>query len=208
MSLNSLILGSKSPSRRLLLTEAGIPFEVAPQSADESACDWGLPLEELVQSIALFKMDHVILEPGKREGEIAFVLTADTLSQDLNGLPSGKPTSREDAISKLRAAREGTRLCTAFCLDRKVWKSEAWIVEKRIEQTVESWYQFVVPEEWIDRYLEHSLGMTASNAIAIEGYGGQFLRYVKGSYTTIVGLPMQELREALESIGFFANSSL
>ena len=45
--------------------------------------------------------------------------------------------------------------------------------------------------------------MQASNAIAIEGCGGQFLQWVRGSYTTIVGLPMFELREALEEIGFY-----
>jgi predicted house-cleaning NTP pyrophosphatase (Maf/HAM1 superfamily) len=64
-------------------------------------------------------------------------------------------------------------------------------------------YVFDVPDAWLDIYLEKSRGLVASGAIAIEEFGSQFLKTVHGSYTTIVGLPMYELREALEKIGFF-----
>lgn len=203
MNTHTLLLGSKSYSRKLLLHEAKIPFSVVYQDADESQCDYSLPLEQLVASIALHKMNQVILEPGKKEGDICFVLTGDTLSQDTNGKINGKPISRADAIEKLKSARDGSRLCTSFCLDRKVWKDGTWTVEQRITKSVLAEYLFYVPDEWIDIYLDNSIGMQASNAIAIEGYGGQFLQWVKGSYTTIVGMPMFELREALEEVGFF-----
>ena len=64
-------------------------------------------------------------------------------------------------------------------------------------------YVFEVPEEWIDIYLEKSVGLRASGAIAIEDFGEQFLKSVSGSYSAIVGLPMFELREALSQLGFF-----
>jgi septum formation protein len=200
---NQLYLGSKSASRQMLLRENRIPFSIVSQDADETQCDYGLPLDQLVAAIALHKMDHVILPPGKEDGDVCFVLTSDTLSQDKNGTVHGKPVDRADAISKIKSARDGSRLCTAFCLDKRVWRSGAWAVEKRITKCVTSEYLFFVPDAWIETYLDNSIGMQASNAIAIEGYGGQFLQWVRGSYTTIVGLPMFELREALEEIGFF-----
>lgn len=197
-----LLLGSKSPSRKELLVQSKISFEVIQQDADETVCDWNLPLEQLVKSIALHKMAHVILPTGN-EGDVCFVLTADTLSQDMDGNIHGKPIDRKDARIKIIAARKGSRLCTGFCLDKKVWIKGKWQVEKRIEKQVSAHYLFDIPDEWIDRYLDNSVGLHASNAIAIEGYGGQFLRSVQGSYTTIVGLPLYELRQALEQIGFF-----
>ncbi len=200
--MKTLYLASKSPSRQQLLREACIPFKLLNQVADESVCDWGLPLAQLVESIALHKMEHADLSGLDRNSE-QFVLTADTLSQDENGTIQGKPKDRDDAIAKIKAAREGTRLCTAFCLDKKVWRDGEWQIVDRIQGVVHASYKFIIPDEWIEKYFENSMGLECSNAIAVEQYGGQFLKEVQGSYTAIVGLPMYEVREALERIGFF-----
>lgn len=201
-----LFLGSKSQSRQQLLSEAKIPFSLVSQDANETACDWTLPLVQLVEQIALYKMQHVQLPAGKKEGEYCFVLTADTLSQDTDGKINGKPVDTTDAIEKIKAARAGSRLCTSFCLDKRTWHSGAWVIDKRIQKVVLSEYIFNIPDTWIDLYLKNSLGLSASNAIAVEGFGAQFLQIVHGSYTTIVGLPMYELRQALEEFGFFNQS--
>ncbi len=139
----------------------------------------------------------------QQEGDICFVLTADTLGQDTHGNIQGKPVDREDAIKKIKDGRKGSQLSTAFCLDKKMWKSGVWETEKRIERVVHAEYRFYVPDEWIETYLEKSFGLSASGAIAVEAFGAQFLEYVHGSYTAIVGLPMFELREELQNIGFF-----
>ena len=76
-----------------------------------------------VLSIALYKMQHVILPDGKHEGDRCFVLTADTMSHDKMGVVHGKPVDRADAIAKIKATAAGSFLCTGFCLDRKVWKN-------------------------------------------------------------------------------------
>ena len=200
---NVLLVGSQSISRHMLLTDAKIPFCIVEQSADETACDWGLPLEQVVATIASSKMEHVVMPVGA-ESEIAFVLTADTLSQDSSGAIEGKPVDKDDARRKLRNAQAGSRLVTAFCLERKKCTGGTWLTDARILKTVSAEYIFDVPEKWIERYLENSLGLRASNAIAVEGYGAQFFRVMHGSYSTIVGLPMVEVREALEELGFFS----
>lgn len=197
-----LLLGSKSVSRKKLLAESKIPFTVIEQEADETACDWGLPLAQLVESIARHKMEHVIM-PAGNEGDIAFVLTADTLSQDLDGTIQGKPLDRVDAINKIRSARQGARLMTAFCLERKKFNAGVWHTEQRIMRCVGGQYIFAIPDAWIEAYLKNSMALQCAHAIAIEDYGMQFLKSVNGSYSAIVGLPMFELREALTEIGFF-----
>ena len=72
-----LLLGSTSFSRQKLLKQAHIPFMVTGHTADETACDWGMPFPKLLETIAISKMDHVIIPEGKHD-EILFALTADT----------------------------------------------------------------------------------------------------------------------------------
>ncbi len=196
-----LYLASTSASRQKLLKDAGIPYTLAGQSADESQCDWSLPLPQVVERIAVFKMDHVVL-PAGMPGQRCFVITADTLSQDSQGTITGKPSSKEQAITMLRAARGGMTTGTAFCLDHKVWQEGAWRVEKRVVDYVQAQYRFEVPDAWIERYLATSPALAASGAITIEDQGFLFLHSINGSYTTIVGLPLYEVRVALEAMGF------
>lgn len=200
---NILLLGSKSYSRKLLLNQARIPFQIVEQEADESQCDWNLPMPQVVANIALYKMNHVIMPHGSKEGDVAYVLTADTLSQERDGTISGKPTDAQDAIDKIRRARAGMRTGTAYCLDKRVWRAGKWEVEQRIQGYVEAEYIFAIPEEWVERYMQNTISLSASGAIAIEEYGAQFLKEVQGSYSAIVGLPLFEVREALEKLGFF-----
>ena len=213
MVKNVLYFGSKSQSRRMLLEESQIPFITVNQDADESLCDWGLPLPQLVLSIALYKMQHVILPDGKHEGDRCFVLTADTMSHDKMGVVHGKPVDRADAIAKIKATAAGSFLCTGFCLDRKVWRPAlqslgevgkgAWVIEERIADVVSAEFMFVVPDNWLDIYLEKTPFLDVSGGIAVEKFGNQFLKMVQGSYSTIIGLPLFEVREALEKLGFF-----
>ncbi len=199
----TLYFGSKSEPRKMLLEEAQIPFMVVSQNADESQCDWGLPLPQLVLNIALYKMQHVILPDGTQDGDICFVLTADTMSHDKTGKIHAKPVDRADAIAKIKATREGSFLCTAFCLDRKIWRNGAWEIDERVADIVSAEFSFIISDEWIDTYLEKVPFLDVSGGIAVERYGNQFLKVVQGSYATIIGLPLFEVREALEKLGFY-----
>lgn len=214
MTKNILFFGSKSQSRRMLLEESQIPFIVVDQNADESQCDWGIPLPQLVLNIAIYKMQHVVLPAGTHEGQVCYVLTADTMSHDKTGTIHGKPVDRADAIAKIKAARDGSFLCTAFCLDKKVWRparrsfseggTDAWVIEERIADIVFAEFLYIVPDDWIEIYLEETPYLDVSGAIAVEKFGNQFLKTIQGSYSTIVGLPLFEVRQALEKLGFFS----
>ncbi len=200
---NILFLGSESHSRQKLLTEAKIPFHVIGHTADETACDWSVPFEQLLTHIAVEKMKHVVLPIGK-EGDYCFVLTADTMGKDADGKIHGKPIDEADAIEKIKSLRKGGIIATAFCLDKKQFANDAWRVQERIEQVVTTKYEFDMPDEWIEKYLQAVPEyLTLSGAITIEGYGAQFLKSINGSYTTIIGLPMFEVRKALQKLKFF-----
>ncbi len=200
---NILLLASKSKSRRLLLAQAAIPYVLLDQEADEAQCDWGMPLQKLVESIAVHKIAQVIM-PNVKEGQELFVLTADTLTQNAQGAILGKPISRDHAHEMINSLRVGSaRVGTAFCLDKKIYKFNEWQIIDRKLVFVEATCNFKVPAPWIDRYLEYSHALQCSGSMAIDDYGAQFLQSLSGSYTTILGLPMCQLRENLEILGFY-----
>lgn len=198
-----LLLASKSYSRALLLTKACIPFTVIEQDANELQCDWGLPLEQLVLSIADHKMQHAVLPTGT-ENDVIFVLTADTLSQDKNGTIFGKAENYEEAIKTIKALQDGARVSTGFRLDKKVMHNGDWKVLVSHREVVTATCNFNIPDAWIERYLAHEpLALKAAGAMVIEEYGLQFLETITGSYTTIMGLPLAEVRKTLEKLCFF-----
>ncbi len=201
-----LYLASSSRSRQVLLQEALIPFECIGHDADEEAADRLLPFLDLLQQIARDKMDHALLQPGTHEGQEIFVLSADSMGYDAQGVVHGKPTDREDAIKKIKSLGDKAVTATAYCLDKKRWDGSQWVIVERQERVVEARYRFVISDQWIDRYLEHSWAMSASGAIAVEFYGAQFLEWIDGSFTAVMGLPMFELRTDLEKLGFFDSS--
>lgn len=205
--MHILYLASQSPSRAFLLQQARIPFIVIHQNADELVFGWEGPLDKLVLSIARHKMAHATLPHHAIPDERLFVVTADTLSEDLDGTIHGKPSDHSDARAKIISARAGTRLCTAYVLHVYRWRDATWELEDAIERVVRVSFRFNIPDAWVDRYLANSIGLNAANAIAIEEYGSQFLEWIDGSYSAIVGLPLYELREDLEKRGFFDDRS-
>jgi len=200
--MKTLYLASTSASRRQLLQEAKIPFILAGQSADETSCDWNLPLQQLVESIALQKIEHALLPEGN-ENDIGFVVAADTLGTDTQGVIAGKPLDKHDAMAKIISYRTGATTGTAFCIDRRRWQEGQWHVEQRIIGYAQATYIFDVPDAWLEWYLQQVPYMHVSGAVAIEGVGAQFLKELRGSYTAVVGLPVYEVRQALKDLGFF-----
>lgn len=205
--MNKLYLASQSFSRRYLLTQARIPFMTLNQTADEGACDWNLPIDQVVLSIARHKMNHVIAPEVSDEGDTIFVVTADTLCQDINGVIHGKPADYQDACAKARALSAGpVQVVTAFCVEKKQVRNGAWVPVAREERVVAALCYFEIPESWIETYFkEQPIALQCAGALAIEEYGLQFLKKIEGSYTGIIGLPLYELRESLDRLGFYKN---
>lgn len=201
-----LYLASASQSRKSLLADAQIPFALISQVADESVVTLDKPLPEVVQDIAALKMKHLQIPDGKLDGQIVFVVTADTLN--LTGNPEnfeifGKPKDREHARYMLRMAREGALVGTAFCVQKLVWQGSAWYKLDQQTGYAEAFVLVDIPEDWIDFYLDHIDYENISGAIKVRGLCEQFTKEIRGAYSTIIGLPMYELREALANMGFY-----
>jgi septum formation protein len=210
MTKDILYLGSKSKPRQKLVELAEIPFKVLEHESDECGIDLKQNFHDYVLEIAKHKMDHLILpeQPeviDEQKQERIFVLTVDTLVQSCKSkeiLP--KPTDKDDAKRMLRILRnEEVEVVTGCCLDVKVWKNGEWRTETENHWTTSTLVEFCVDEELLNKYFEKMPhAMHACTAGIIEGYGANFLKSVKGSYTSVLGLPLYKLRQELKKMGF------
>lgn len=200
--MHTLLLGSSSDSRQILLKEALIPFVMVGHNANEDEVEH-TTLEETVLNIARLKMQHITMPEGK-EGDVVFVLTADSMGCTADGTIHGKPKDKADAIEKIKQYRETSKTVTGYCIEKRGFKDGAWHTLDKRDGTESARCKFNVPDAWLDRYIEHSWAMKASGAVAIEFYGAQFLEWIDGSYSAVMGLPMFEVRQALDDLEFFS----
>ena len=199
--LNTLFLATKSKSRLYLMQVSRIKFALLEQFSDEAICKIGLNLQEQVKAIAEQKMACVVL-PIVDPGSIIFVLTADTMCQDNDGIIIGKPIDRNHAHQMIKKCREGFTASTGFCIEKKQWDGNKWTVLDRTVEVVSSQYVFDIPDELIDFHIDCMDTMNCAGAATVEDFGMQFLKTVHGSYSNILGLPLYEIRQALCKLGF------
>lgn len=203
-----LYLGSKSKSRQQLLRDADIPFVVLKQDSDECAVELEEEFDRYVLAIAQEKMKHVELPSPETTTKTIFVLTADSLAKGLtSGEIFGKPKDRADAKRMLRKHREEeTLVTTACCLHLFTSEGSTWRYIDKREWCTSATLSFHIEEELLDTYFARvPLALHACGAAVIEGYGHNFLKRVNGSYAAILGLPLFELRQALNELGFWQN---
>ncbi|HNQ74379.1 MAG TPA: Maf family protein [Verrucomicrobiota bacterium] len=188
-----IILASKSPRRRELLTLFDVPFQVVPSTARE-VHDQQLTAWEMAQVNAYRKARAVA-----RRFPDALVIGADTmvyLDRDTRLL--GKPTSQRDAAAMLRAlAGRVHAVITGVCLLH---------LRERRRRVFTDWtdVQFhPLTAAQIRAYLRLIDPMDKAGAYAIQEHGDRIIAALFGSYSNVVGLPMERLREELKAFGFF-----
>ncbi len=180
-----IILASASPRRKELLEDAGYSFSVVPASVEEieDPSQSGL---ELTQANARLKAESVAnLHPG------SVVLGADTLVA-LDGKTLGKPASEEEAFEMVRTLSGRThQVHTAVCLIRHRDGQRVEYVE-----TTRVTFKALSDKEIQDYHLLMN-PLDKAGAYAAQEHGDLILSSWTGSWTNVVGLPMEKLPEAL-----------
>jgi septum formation protein len=184
-----LILASASPRRRELLQGAGVAFTVIPSNTPEAA-EFGETPPEYALRVASEKAQDVADKyPG------AWVLGADTIVE-IDGEVLGKPRDVADGQRMLSTLSGRThQVMTAFALldgDSRV----------RIRQVDTSRVTFKpLTDAQIRAYLATGEPFDKAGAYAVQGLGASLVERVEGSYTNVVGLPLDEVQAALRAVG-------
>jgi septum formation protein len=182
-----LILASTSPRRAELLRERGIRFTVVPSDAVELDSEH-LTARELAQLNAHRKARSV----AKRHPD-ALVLGADTVVV-LGTVLYGKPRDRQDAARMLGELEGRThQVVTGICLIHLREHRERLLAERTdvrfrpLSQTD------------IGRYLGRIDPLDKAGAYAIQEFGELLVEEISGSYTNVVGLPVERLEAELQA---------
>jgi septum formation protein len=177
----TLILASASPRRRLLLEEAGYRFEVDPSGVEEPEPTGPADPAAYAAALAWRKAAEVA-----RRRRLGLVLAADTVCA-VGGAILNKPADRADAERMIRL-QEGrdTVVLTGLCLYRA--DAAEWV------GAVESSVVRFRPLADAERVAHLDSGKWRGKAGA---YGVQdddpFVTVVAGSWSNVVGLPMERL---------------
>ncbi len=188
MSRPPLVLASASPRRLALLAQIGIvPDRVASSNIDETPLRGELP-RQYARRLARAKADAVT-SPG------CLVLAADTVvAAGRRILPKADTTAQARSCLTLLSGRRH-RVITAVVLTAPEGRMS--------ERVVESVVAFArLTEKQIATYLGGDEWRGKAGGYAIQGVAASFIRFLSGSHSNVVGLPLFETAQLLRGTGW------
>lgn len=184
--MKQLVLASASPRRKELVKKLEVPFLIDPSNFEEYV-DMAKKPQELAIALSQGKAKDV----AKRHNK-SIILGADTFVV-LEGRYLNKPTDRKDAEEML-VFQSGKKeeVVTGYTLfDTDTGKT--------VSNAVTS-YVYLKPytNEEISVYLDRNTYMDKAGAYAIQEVGDIFIEKIEGDQDNIVGLPITDIRKALQ----------
>ena len=182
-----LVLASASPRRAELLHSMGVAFEIVTPDVEE-AHDAALTPEQLTVENACRKARAgTLLFPGR------LVLGADTLVY-IDGEPLAKPADLDEALRMVsRLSGRSHEVCTGVVLARDGVVLEAFHVITHVtfkpltEAIIRDYHSKVNP-------------LDKAGGYGIQCHTDMLLERIDGSFSNVVGLPVERLREVLASL--------
>lgn len=182
-----IILASKSPRRREILSGLGVKFECEPADIDESV-QKGTDAKSAVEQISQRKALHIA---QKYKGENVLIISADTVVC-FEGEIFGKPESKEQAVKMLESMSGKTHtVLSGFTLI---------LADKCITKSVSTKVTFRnLDKSEIDDYVNSGEPMDKAGAYGIQEKGALFVEKIDGDYFNVVGFPVCEIFKVLSS---------
>ena len=186
---SGLVLASRSPQRKTLLEQLGIPFRIVVSDHDEGVSD-GDPAHT-VQQNARGKAEEVLAREELRAGEL--VLGVDTVV-----------VSEGEILGKASDEAEATQFVRRLAARRHEVYSGLYLTSKKLALATHAvtgvTFRSLTDGE-LDAYIRSGEWRDRAGAYAIQGIGSALVRRVDGDYFNVVGLPVAELQRLLAGFG-------
>ena len=185
----TIYLASRSPRRQELLQQIGVSYELLQINVDETPAAGENPAD-YAQRLALAKAQAGWSSlAGKNPLP---VLGADTVVV-ANGTILGKPRDRQQAVDMLQVLSGSTH---------EVLTAVALVDERKLVRLNTSRVTFrTLSLSECEAYWESGEPADKAGAYAIQGLGAAFITRLEGSYSGVMGLPLYETVELLETFG-------
>ena len=189
-----IVLASKSPRRRELLSRLGMEFEILPACGEEQMI--GETPDEIVEELSRQKAEEVLGRVERTEEEL-LVIGADTVVA-VDGEILGKPRDREDARRMIRELQDRIhqvytgvtllRLLPDGTLQRRTFHEETHVDV------------YGMTEEEIEAYIDTPEPYDKAGAYGIQGGFGLYIRRIDGDYNNVVGLPAARVYHEIKKL--------
>ena len=189
-----IILASKSKVRKNILDKYGLNCEVQPSNVDEDIVKESLEKqkaspEEISKSLAELKANKV-----SQKFTDEFVIGADSVI-DLKGKVISKPTDRDQAYEILKSLNGETHyLISSVCISKG--GNMIWNFTDRASLTMKSMTEKEM-KEYLSKISDEAL--YAYNVYQIEGLGRSLFSKIEGDENTIMGLPVEKIKDYLKN---------
>jgi septum formation protein len=194
-----IYLASQSPRRRQLLEQLGVRHELLlPDEGEDTESIEAVMGNEApatyVQRVTSLKLDAALLRCKRRGLKAAPILCSDT-TVALNRTIYGKPADAADAQRMLGELSGKThRVFTAVAIGT---------ARKRVQILSESRVSFAaMSPSQIRAYVASGEPLGKAGAYAVQGRAAAYISHIRGSYSGIMGLPVFETAQLLQSMGF------
>jgi len=187
VKMPAMILASASPRRSELLREMGVPFAVVRNQVPEVAPEHLSPVE--TAEINAYRKARATA----KQHPDAFVLGADTVVS-LGAAVFGKPADMADAEQMLARLQGRThQVITGVCLVHlRAHRQRLFAVS-----TAVTFRKLHIGQ--IRRYLSKIFPFDKAGSYAIQEEGDLIVKGIAGSFSNVVGLPVERLTEELKS---------
>ena len=193
--LNNIILASKSKVRKIILEKNNISFDVKPSNVDEESVKESLLNERA--SPEIISKNLAELKANKVSSKIheKIVLGADSVI-DLDGELISKPRDRKEALFILKKLNGKQHyLISSVCLSKN--GSMIWNHTDKAKLKMKHFSDKEL-EEYLAKVSDEAL--YAYNVYQIEGEGRKLFSEIVGDEETIMGLPVEKIKDYLKEI--------
>ncbi len=197
MELNKykLILGSQSPRRKELLSWLNIPFSILTADLDEISHE---PYSEKIAMDLASQKAHAVWDKLGESKEHNFVIASDTIVV-LNDKLYGKPKDKDDARRILMELSGQTHLViTGVCFLFKNLETNK-IREHLFYDSTEVDFNEIT-EDLLESYIATGDSLDKAGAYGIQGPSLTFISRINGSYSNVVGFPLDKVASEMAII--------
>ena len=193
--LNKIILASKSKVRKEILDKNNISNETQPSNVDEEIIKKSLLKENASPTIISKNLAELKANKVSQKNNGDLVLGADSVI-DLNGELISKPQNRDEAINILKKLNGKKHyLVSSVCISKNgsmIWNytDKAALTMKNMSDDELKLYLSKISDEALYAY----------NVYQIEGEGKNLFSSIEGDKNTIMGLPINKIKEYLKEL--------
>jgi len=186
-----LYLASGSPRRAELLRQIAVPFSVLPApDIDETPLPQELPQEYVCRMAREKAQAGAAAAHGQPAGAVLGADTAVVLGDEI----LGKPADKQQALAMLKSLNGG---------EHQVMSALALLHRGQLEvRYAITQVQFRdLDEAQLQAYVDTGEGADKAGGYGIQGLGAALVASLTGSYSGVVGLPLEQMVELLDQVG-------